>query len=315
MTSAAESSVAKGHAADRPLVLVVDDDKSSLRLLAGILEERGFEVMFGTRGSDALYVAGDGPDLILLDYELPDMNGLEVCRKLKADPAVAGIPVIFITASQDPLLEAEGLEAGAVDFVTKPYSAAVLSARVNTHIQLKRKTDLLEALAQHDGLTGAANRRYFDDMLQIEWARAKRNQSSISLVMIDIDHFKEINDTYGHQEGDRCLRELAPILERHLKRAGDLAARYGGEEFVLLLPDVSAEGVSRLAELLRSEVETEFARMADERGGPRLTASFGCATANALLCDSPEDLLRQADRNLYAAKQGGRNRVVPPPVP
>ena len=299
-------------APDHPRLLLVDDDPVSLRLAASLLEA-DYTLLVTTRGRDALELAAEGPELILLDHHLPDIDGLEVCRRLKDDPVSAAIPVIFVTSNQDPVLEAAGLEAGAVDFVTKPYSAAVLRARVRTHIALKRKTDQLTQLAQRDGLTGVANRRTFDQHFEKEWRLAQRHLTPLSLVMIDADHFKAVNDSFGHQVGDQCLRGIAQCVAALLKRPADLLARYGGEEFVLLLPRTDAEGASRLAEAIRAEIETSFARTADARGeGPRLTASLGCATRTPSAYDAPETLLRLADRNLYRAKVGGRNRVEPP---
>lgn len=303
-----------GATPGRPRLLLVDDDPTSLRLAAGILDA-DYVLRVATCGGDALALTADGPELILLDHHLPDIDGLEVCRRLKADPRSADTPVIFITGNQDPVLEAAALEAGAVDFVTKPYSTAVLRARVRTHIALKRKTDLLAQLAWHDGLTGVANRRTFDQRLQMAWRLAQRHQTPLSLVMIDADHFKAVNDDFGHQAGDQCLRDIARCIATQLKRPGDLLARYGGEEFVLLLPQTDAAGASHLAEAIRAAVEGTFARAADAGGGaPRLTVSCGCATWTPAVDDAPEHLLRLADRNLYRAKAAGRNRVEPPPT-
>ncbi len=299
-------------APDHPRLLLVDDDPVSLRLAASLLDA-DYTLLVTISGRGALELVREGPELILLDHHLPDLEGLEVCRRLKADPASAAIPVIFVTSNQDPALEAAGLEAGAMDFVTKPYSAAVLRARVRTHIALKRQTDQLTQLAQHDSLTGVANRRTFDQHLEKEWRLAQRHQTPLSLVMIDADHFKDVNDSFGHQAGDQCLRGIARCVSAQLKRPADLLARYGGEEFVLLLPRTDAAGASWLAEAIRAEIETAFARAADAgRQVPRLTASLGCATRIPAADDSPETLLRLADRNLYRAKAGGRNRVVPP---
>jgi len=296
---------------DHPRLLVVEDDPTSLRLIASVLKN-DYTLVFATTGQDALALAAEGPELILLDYHLPDIDGLRVCRRLSTDPLTAAIPVIFVTRNQDVELEVQCLDAGAMDFVTKPYSAAVVRRRVATHVALKRKTDLLAQLAQRDGLTGAANRRTFDDMLAKEWARALRNQTPLSLIMIDADHFKAINDGFGHQTGDQCLRGLAQVATSQLKRPADLFARYGGEEFALLLPDTDTEGAEELAEAIRAEIEASFARAAEERGaGPRLTASLGCATLIPSQDLSAEGLVRLADRNLYLAKAGGRNRVEP----
>jgi diguanylate cyclase (GGDEF)-like protein len=300
------------EAAAPPRLLLVDDDPTSLRLAASLLDA-DYTLIIATSGTDALRlaVAPEAPELILLDHHLPDIEGLEVCQRLKADPATAGIPIIFITANQDPVLEAAGLRVGAVDFITKPYSAAVLRARVNTHIVLKRKTDLLEQLAQRDGLTGAANRRAFDQALEKEWRRAQRQQTPLSLVMLDADHFKAINDEFGHQAGDECLRAIAKIASLQLRRPGDLLARYGGEEFVLLLPQTDSDGAVGLAESVRAKIEGSFAGAAERGVGPRLTASLGCATLTPSDDDKPERLLFLADQNLYLAKAGGRNRVEP----
>ena len=296
---------------DQPSLLLVDDDPTCLRLAASILDAES-SLVIATCGCDALELAAAGPELILLDHHLPDIDGMEVCRRLKADPATADIPVIFVTANQDPVLEAEGLEAGAVDFVTKPYSAAVLRARVRTHIALKRKTDLLAQHAQRDGLTGVANRRSFDQQLDKEWRRAQRNQTPLSLVMIDADHFKDINDRFGHLVGDDCLRGIAQCAASQLKRPGDLLARYGGEEFVLLLPETHAEAARQLAEAIRGAVETAFVHP-DAKGGagPKLTVSLGYATLIPTMGDIPEALVSAADQNLYLAKRAGRNRVEP----
>ncbi len=296
---------------DQPCLLLVDDDPTCLHLAANLLDA-DYNLIVATRGQDALDLVTAGPELILLDHHLPDIDGLEVCRRLKAEPASADIPVIFVTANQDPVLEAAGLEAGAVDFVTKPYSAAVLRARVRTHIALKRKSDLLAQLAQCDGLTGVANRRSFDQHLDKEWRRAQRNQTPLSLIMIDADHFKAINDRFGHQVGDDCLRGIAQWAASELKRPGDLLARYGGEEFALLLPETPAEGAQKLAEAIRVAVEKAYAHPTAMDGqGPRLTVSLGCETLIPSLQDQPEALLRAADQNLYRAKAAGRNRVEP----
>jgi len=299
---------------DHPRLLVVEDDPTSLRLIASVLKN-DYTLVFATTGQDALALAAEGPELILLDYHLPDIDGLRVCRRLSTDPLTAAIPVIFVTRNQDVELEVQCLDAGAMDFVTKPYSAAVVRRRVATHVALKRKTDLLVRLAQYDGLTGVANRRTFDQHLGKEWRRAQRSQTPLSLIMIDADHFKDINDTWGHQIGDQCLRDIAQCAASRLKRPADLLARYGGEEFVLLLPQTDAAGAGQLAEAIRVGVEAAFARAAERGTGPRLTVSLGCATLIPSDQDQAETLLRVADQNLYQAKASGRNRVEPALTP
>lgn len=301
--------------ADRPLLLLVDDNPNSLRMAISILEPDHTFVL-ATCGADALACAAHNPDLILLDHMLPDIDGVEVCKRLKACPETAEIPVIFVTGVHEPELETRGLEAGAIDFVTKPYSAAVLRARVDNHIQLKQKTDLLKQAAQRDGLTGVANRRTFDEVLETEWRRARRDHAPLSLLMLDIDHFKAVNDRFGHLTGDECLRCLTRCLGGVLKRPSDLLARYGGEEFVVLLPGTDAAGAWQLAERMRVAVEqgtdTHYEGCAHAAGGlPPLTASIGCSTMIPGDGDEAADLIRRADSQLYEAKQAGRNRVQP----
>ncbi|HSG48232.1 MAG TPA: diguanylate cyclase [Longimicrobiales bacterium] len=295
-----------------PRVLAVDDDPGTLHLIGTVLDRDGMESFTGATGREALELAAQAPDLILLDHHLPDLEGLEVCRLLKADPVTADIPVVMLTADHNPVLEARVLEAGAVDFITKPFAPDVLAARIGTHISLARKTRLLERLANTDPLTGVANRRFFDHALEREWARTQRSQRALALIIVDMDAFKAVNDTYGHQEGDACLRFLPHVLSPHLKRPFDLLARLGGEEFVALLPETDLKGALRLAELMRADVESSFVRLAEERGeGPRVTASFGCAAVVPTREIAPWDLIRIADQNLYKAKASGRNRVEP----
>ncbi|MDT8342526.1 MAG: response regulator, partial [Longimicrobiales bacterium] len=185
-------------------VLAVDDEPATLRLIQEILGQAGCDVLSGTTGQEALELALRAPDLILLDHHLPDVDGLEVCRRLQADPATSEIPVIFLTADHNPALEAHCLDAGARDFVTKPFADSVLLARLQTHLALSARTRTLERMAHTDDLTGLANRRYFENVLDREWSRTRRSEKPLSLLLVDLDHFKDVNDTYGHQEGDRC---------------------------------------------------------------------------------------------------------------
>ncbi len=297
------------------LVLAVDDDPISLRRLGEILDEKDYTLLFGTSGQDALELVAEGPELILLDYSLPDMNGLEVCRQLKASSASANIPVIFITVSNDPELEARVLEAGAADFVVKPYSSAVLRARVNTHIAeqrtLKQLQQLnqelqqalleLEHLARTDKLTGAWNRRRLEETVIGEMERQKRYGQPLSLLILDIDFFKKINDTHGHAIGDQVLAGLARMLQFSI-RASDALARWGGEEFVLMCPGTALQTMTMLAERLREKV----ARTAFPEVG-NVTVSMGIA--EYLPGETWEHWFSRADAALYRAKASGRNQV------
>jgi len=288
-------------------ILVIDDDPTSLHLIADILEPQGYDLAFGVKGEDATQHATPQTDLILLDYHLPDANGIEVCKLLKSLPTLADIPVIFITANQDHELEAEGLEAGAVDFITKPYSAAVMLARVRTHVALKRQTDLLTRLTRIDDLTGVPNRRYVFEVGNREFSRAKRIHAPICAMVLDIDFFKNINDTYGHDIGDIALKDFASTISNRV-RSHDIFGRIGGEEFVAVLPDTNSEDAIGLAENLLKMVRKIVVDIPNSEA-LHFTVSIGVAARQ----DDDEDLqalVKRADENLYKAKHSGRDKAV-----
>ena len=235
-------------------LLVVDDDIDTIRLMISILEGLG-EVFFATNGRDALtMVREQPPDLILLDAEMPGMDGFAVCAKIKGDPIHADLPIIFVTAHTDVDLEMKALHLGAVDFITKPPSPAIVRARAKTHLALKQRTDEWRRLASVDGLTGVANRRAFDNAMEQEWRRACRSKSSLALLMIDVDYFKRFNDQYGHLAGDDCLRTVASTLFTIARRPGELVARYGGEEFAVILPSCNQVTALKIAEKIRTAI-------------------------------------------------------------
>jgi len=290
-------------------ILVVDDAPINIQVLNESLRER-YRIFFATNGADALNLAASMlPDLILLDVMMPDMDGYEVCRRLKTDALLQGIPVIFISAMSQQEDEAVGLELGAVDYITKPFNPAIVQLRVRNQLELKRQRDLLERLAMIDGLTGLPNRRAFDETYEREWRRAARNQSSLSLLLLDIDFFKAYNDAYGHLAGDDCLKQVAAVLARALVRPGDFMARFGGEEFVCVLPETTLEGALQLAEKLRSAVEQLQIPHEMSSIAPVVTISIGAAATVPAGEQAGAALLREADGNLYAAKHAGRNRV------
>ncbi len=228
---------------------------------------------------------------------------------MPAAPATRDVPVIFVTARDSTEDETQGLEVGAVDFITKPVNPPVVRARVRTHVALKRQADLLRSMAFNDGLTGVANRRWFDERLQVEWLRCRRNKLPLSLILLDLDHFKAYNDHYGHQAGDDCLRAAAAAMKSRLGRPADLLARYGGEEFVCLLPETPIDGARAKAEDLGRAVFDLALPHADSPTAPVVTISRGVATASPALDGSPNELLQRADAKLYAAKRAGRNRT------
>ncbi len=303
-------------------ILLVDDDASQIQVLSRILAGHG-SLRFATDGRDALRLAHEAPpDLILLDAEMPGMSGLQVCEALKADQALAEVPVIFVTSHDDPALEVAVLELGAADFIRKPVNAAQVIARVNTQLKLKRMSDELRRLARADGLTGVANRRALDDALEREWRRAQRSGQALSLLLVDIDFFKLYNDNYGHPAGDRCLKAVAQALDAVKRRPGDLAARYGGEEFALLLPDTPVDGALHVGnEVLRAVEELDIAH-AGSRVSRHVTVSVGLSCFDdsseawnragaqsrfgGAPSEGPSELVRAADQALYAAKRKGR---------
>lgn len=294
----------------RSRVLVVDDQDVLLQSMVALFGG-DHDVALATRGEQVLPLAiQQQPDLILLDVVMPDVSGYDVCRRLKAHPQTRDIPVIFLTGMSDAGSEALGFGLGAVDFIAKPFHAEVVRARVRTHLTLKRQRDLLRSWVFVDGLTGIANRRHFDERLQTEWGRAERTGKPLSLLLVDVDRFKNFNDRLGHQAGDDCLRLVARAVTAAIRRPGDLAARYGGEEFVCLLPDTDEAGAVSLAEAVRQRVPAEVAAAGlREPAWPRVTVSIGVATVPDAHHRSAADLLFQADHNLYRAKAGGRDAV------
>lgn len=294
----------------RSKILIVDDVPQHIKILGEALR-REHEIIAATSGTRALeLVKEQHPDLILLDVLMPDCNGFEVLRTIREDPLSRDIPVIFITSLNADEDETKGFELGAVDYIIKPFRTAVVKARVRTHLRLRHQTELLKQLANLDGLTGLPNRRFFDERFSLEWRRALRTFTPVSIIMADVDHFKAYNDTYGHLEGDNCLRLLAKQLGQNtLLRAGDLLARYGGEEFVALLPGTDASGALRVAEHMRGNIEQLNIKHESSRTASRVTVSLGSATTTPSSELDRETLINQADQALYLAKQTGRNKV------
>ncbi|CAO3415106.1 diguanylate cyclase domain-containing protein [Azospirillum endophyticum] len=299
----------------RPKILVVDDIPSNVHVLSRILKD-DYDIYFATDGEKALdLVQARMPDLVLLDIMMPGMDGFEVCRRIKGDPTTHDIPVIFISAKSEVEDETRGLEVGAIDFITKPISPPIVKARVRNHLLLKRQADLLRSLSFLDGLTGIANRRRFDETMAREWRRCARSHLPLSLIILDVDHFKAYNDQYGHQTGDECLRIIAEVLSERVRRPSDLVARYGGEEFICLLPETDGPGATGVAEGFRTAVAERRIPHAQSPVAPHVTISLGVASVIPSAEGSPDRLAETADRLLYRAKRAGRNRVQGATVP
>jgi len=301
----------------KPLILAIDDAPVNLKTLVAALSE-DYELQIATSGEKGLsYAVAHPPDLILLDIMMPEIDGYEVCRRLKADKRTQAIPVIFITAVAEIEAETTGLDLGAVDYLTKPINVPIAKRRIHNHLereQMRREVeaqrDAMEQLARTDSLTGVNNRRYFMELARQELERADRHGEVLSMLMIDIDHFKRINDQYGHQVGDAALQALSGWCLAAM-RSFDAFGRLGGEEFAALLPRTNSVGAHEVAERLR--VAVEAAEMVlDNAQRLKFTISIGVTTLTAEAAkhkNSIEMLLAQADQALYQAKLGGRNRV------
>lgn len=294
----------------KPLILIVDDTPTNIHVLHQALKD-DYRIKVATSGLVALEIARapERPDLILLDVMMPDLDGYEVCRRLKDDVYTQRIPVVFVTALGAGADEERGLNLGAADYITKPFALPVVRARVRNQIALKLNSDLLESLAFIDGMTRLANRRYFDAALETEWKRAQRAGTAIALIFADIDYFKKLNDHYGHGYGDDCLVKVAASFAGAMERPGDIAARYGGEEFIALLPETDVSGAREVAERFRLAVEALTIAQAPDADFTWVTISLGCASTVPNLENSAATLIESADQALYAAKKAGRNRV------
>jgi len=292
---------------ERGKVLLVDDIKANVNILKLNLK-KDYDISVAYDGESALeQVVKNPPDLILLDVQMPGIDGYEVCRRLKKDKDTEKIPIVFITTKNEEEDETKGLEIGAIDYITKPFSIPIVKARVKNLMQMKKQQDILERLSLIDGLTGIPNRRYFDQVFLQEWKRAIRAQAPLSVIMIDIDFFKKYNDQYGHPSGDECLKSVGKALSETLHRPQDLVARYGGEEFIALLPDTEIAGAFIIGETMRQNVENLQIPHAQSLAADYVTISAGIASVVPTNVSSSGLLIKDADRVLYKVKKDSRN--------
>ncbi|MFY9104020.1 diguanylate cyclase [Aliarcobacter cryaerophilus] len=292
----------------KPTILVVDDMTTTLLLLHDLLKDT-YEVKIAKSGTKALEIleSPNDIDLILLDIEMPDINGYDVCKRIKNNETIKNIPIIFITGRTSQEDEEYGLNLGAIDYITKPFNKAIVKLRIKNYLDLKIKNDMLEKLSMYDGLTNIRNRRYFDETFEKTFSEIKRDKKSLAVLMIDIDFFKPYNDNYGHGQGDETLRKVAKALEKTIKRASDFVARYGGEEFVILLKDINKNGVEAVANNLLNAVRElkithEFSKIENY-----VTISIGASFYNSNSDVTKLELLLKADETLYNVKNSGRN--------
>ena len=320
-------------------ILIVDDSADSRVLIKRFLEKHGFgDILIAESATDAFALLGlDQPacvaehiELILMDGVMPGIDGIEACGLIKSHACFKDVPVIVITASYDAETLEKAFAAGAMDFITKPVKQLELKARVNSALNMKHAIDQRKAreaelvkvleeleslnrelsrLSSLDGLTGIANRRHFDQIYEMEWRRAIRAGHDLSIVFLDIDFFKYYNDTYGHQEGDDCLKKVAAAAGSVLKRPADLLARYGGEEFVIILPETGVDGAYEVAQQIRSAIEMCNIPHSASQITDHVTVSIGVAGGKISLADKSQELIALADKALYEAKNGGRNQV------
>lgn len=298
---------------ERPKMLIVDDNKQNIEMLMELFHGE-YRIAAARNATRALKVAFSDapPDIILADIIMPGMDGYEFCAQIKEDLRTKNIPVIFVTAVSEVMDQNRGFALGAVDYITKPFHPPVVKARVKLHLNLKRKQDLLEKYAFIDALTEIPNRRRFDEVMLKEWNRACRSTYPLSLILIDIDHFKKYNDTYGHGQGDDCLRRVAVAMSRSLRRAGDFVARYGGEEFAVVLPDTPAPQALEAAKNILSAVDELNIAHKSSSVALHVTISLGIATITPDDSKSAlelKDLIEAADKKLYEAKSLGRHTI------
>jgi diguanylate cyclase (GGDEF)-like protein len=295
----------------KPRALVVDDDPVTLAIFRAMLAPL-VQVDDAATHELALELCRTRtPDLILLDINLgPEEDGFNLCRKIKQEAPLASTPIIFITGSLAEEDEVRAFKLGAVDFIRKPVNPYIAEARVFTHLALKLQSDLLQHVAQTDGLTGLRTRRVFDEELARQWKECARIGEPLSVAMIDVDFFKMYNDTYGHPAGDACLRQVASVIGESLCRPGDCSARYGGEEFACILPRTDFEGALSVAMGIHDRVlALNIPHRHGAAGSQRVSVSVGIATCHPTPHQAPSILLLQADHQLYRAKETGRNRV------
>lgn len=292
----------------KPTILVVDDMTTTLLLLHDLLKDT-YEVKIAKSGTKALEIleSPNDIDLILLDIEMPDINGYDVCKRIKNNETIKNIPIIFITGRTSQEDEEYGLNLGAIDYITKPFNKAIVKLRIKNYLNLKIKNDMLEKLSMYDGLTNIRNRRFFDETFEKTFSEIKRDKKSLAVLMIDIDFFKPYNDNYGHGQGDETLRKVAKALEKTIKRASDFVARYGGEEFVILLKDINKDGVEAVANNLLNAIRElkithEFSKIENY-----VTVSIGVSYYNSSSDITKLELLLKADETLYNVKNSSRN--------
>jgi diguanylate cyclase (GGDEF)-like protein len=299
-------------------ILLVEDSATLRFAMRNYIIEAGHTPLIAQTGEEALQLLENTTvDMIIMDVEMPGLNGFETTRLIREWLGGHWLPIIFVTGRNEDESYHEGIESGGDDYLIKPVSAMILKAKIRA---LERITEMrdqlnhlnaeLEALSQLDSLTQLYNRRTFNEMATQQWLLATRNQTSVSILMIDVDHFKLYNDHYGHPAGDLCLKKIAQVIGQCLRRPFDLLGRYGGEEFIVLLPDTDSAGALGVAQTINRELEAVAIRHEVSPTHHTVTVSIGGVTSTRTNNNTLEDLIKHADRALYKAKLSGRNRAL-----
>lgn len=293
-------------------ILIVDDMTTNLLLISDILKD-DYSLKVAKGGQKCMEILENQAneiDLILLDVEMPDINGYEICKQIKNNEKTKDIPVIFVTAKSSEKDEEYGLNIGAIDYITKPFSRVIIKIRIKNQIKLREKTQMLEQLSMYDGLTNIRNRRFFDEMFDKYYIEAKKENSNLAVMMIDIDFFKQYNDNYGHGKGDETLKLVAETLKNNLKKPTDLVARYGGEEFVILLKNVSEEDLHSITQNILASIEEKNIEHKYSSISPHITLSIGVCFFHPESNLTKTEILLRADEALYKVKDSGRNNFL-----
>ncbi|MGE6568365.1 diguanylate cyclase [Shewanella vesiculosa] len=294
----------------RGKILLVDDQVVNIKILHQLLQD-DYDIYMARDGNQAIEMCKKvNPDLVLLDIEMPILNGFDVCAHLKNDPDTQEVAVIFVSGHFDEDKEVRGFQLGAVDFIHKPINPVITKARIKNQIRLKLNTDLLRTIALIDGLTGVANRRQFEQVLPVSWSQCAREKQPLTVILLDIDFFKHFNDIYGHTEGDVCLRLVAQKIHDTVNRPYDLVARFGGEEFICILPNTDLIGGTYVAQQIVDSIVSLKIPHINSSISAFVTISAGVSSVVPEYDMSSTTLIEEADKQLYIAKDRGRNRVL-----
>ncbi|HNX58181.1 MAG TPA: diguanylate cyclase [Spirochaetota bacterium] len=289
-------------------ILIIEDSPSFAKYLSDLFSDE-YDVTISNEVEHGLVTAATLiPDLILLDIVMPGIDGYSACARLKKADTTRDIPVIFISSLGETQSQTKGLQAGAIDYIVKPINDEIVKAKVRNHIEMRQYFNQIENMSLIDPLTGIGNRRLFQERMDAEIRRMSRSGLPLALFMIDIDYFKQYNDSLGHLEGDKCLKSVATAISDSLKRGGDIVTRFGGEEFAVIAPEVPAEAGKAMAEKIRACVENLRIPHPKSSAAQVVTVSVGGTIHMPGSHFDVCDLIQKADEALYKAKSSGRNR-------